>query len=58
MSRLGGEGGNAFSCDVLSFRPAHLPMQRQQQEQQVQFLAALNRFQRLVISDSASETPL
>ena len=29
-------------------RPAHLPMQ-QQQEQQVQFLAALNRFQRLVV---------
>ena len=48
MSRLGGEGGNALSCDVLSFRPAHLPMQ-QQQEQQVQFLAALDRFQRLVV---------
>ena len=38
MSRLGGEGGNALSCDV-----------QQQQEQQVQFLAALNRFQRLVV---------
>ena len=48
-SRLGGEGGNAFSCDVLIFRPAHHPCKHNRDNQGLQFLAALNRFQRLIV---------